>query len=163
MLLYLSFYSTTTECMYFYSSCSKRVIKESSINRIAIITVVSRKFINQINNFWISSALPTNFTSIIFITSDFITYNYCKSLTKYVLMGSVSLNQTKDAVFMNQDHVKITVSRLKIIYTILSFKLSLLVIDIDIYLYKNPILFISKFHEDIISTVDRPHNINVGF
>lgn len=162
-LNYYYFSSVNSKCLYIYSPCSKELFKKAITDNTVIITAVSRKFITQIYNFWISSALPNNFTSIFFISSDYFTYNYCKSFTKNVLLGENIINQKDDIVFMNHDYVKITVSRLKMIYYLLKMKFMVLVIDLDIYLFKNPLPYLIRYKEDIVTTLDSNKNINVGF
>lgn len=163
ILLIIFILERTNTCDCIYKSCAKSFLREASLHNIVIASIVSKKYILQIKNYWISSAIPNNFTNIVFIASDYKTFCFCKSLTKYVLMGRLVMNQTEEIKFMNKDFEKITLSRLEIIYTILSFGMSLLVNDIDIFLYKNPLPYIMNYSEDIISSVDSPAAINVGF
>lgn len=162
IFLFINIFKSSV-CVYLFSACSKYHIINASKNNTVVISAVSSKYIDQIQNFWLSSAIPNNFTSIIFIASDFISYKFCKSITKNSFVGETIVNQKEDAKFMSKDHVKITVSRLKMIHFILSLKISVFVIDLDIYLFKNPLPYIIKYNEDIVASIDRPKSINVGF
>lgn len=150
-------------CDNLYKPCSKLFLKRALYNNVIILSIVSKKYIIQINNYWLSSVIPTKLTNIVFIASDYFTYKYCKKFTKYVFMGKITVNQTQNVKFMNKDFIKITLSRLEIIYWILLFGYSVLVNDIDIYLFKNPIPFVLQYEEDIVASVDIPTKINVGF
>lgn len=151
------------ECNNIFKECGKLMLKEVAVKNIVIISLVSIKYITQIKNFWISSALPNNYTNILFISSDYQTYRYCKTLTKYVLMGNIIVNQTKDLVAMNEDYSKIIVSKLYLIKAILHYDYSVLVNDLDIYFNKNPIPYLLQYKEDIVASVDGVGAVNTGF
>lgn len=150
-------------CDSLFKSCAKSFLKNALSNNIVVITAVSNKYMIQIKNYWITSAIPNNFTNIVFIASDIIIYNYCKSFTKYVLMGNFIINQTEDIVFLNKEFKRITFSRLDMIFRILSFGYSVLLTDLDIYLYRNPIPYVLKYNEDIVSSIDAKDAVNAGF
>lgn len=151
------------ECKYLFHSCAKRVLKDVSIHNIVVLSSVSIKYKTQIENFWISSAVPNNFTKILFIAADYEIFDYCKTFTRYVLLGKLIINQTNDAVFMNKDYTSIILSRWEIIILLLSYNLSVLINDVDIFFNKNPIPFLLNYREDIVISVDHINDINAGF
>lgn len=150
-------------CDNLYKPCAKALLREASSNNIIVLSVVSNKFIIQIKNYWITSAIPNKFTNILFLATDTIAYSYCRSFTKYVMMGNVVINQTEELIFMNKDYLKIVFSRIQMINTILLYGFSVIITDLDIYLFKNPISYVTKYNDDIVISVDNPSNVNVGF
>lgn len=162
-IAFFIYYNCNIECDNLYKPCSKLFLRQALYKNTVILSIVSKKYKIQIKNYWISSAVPNKLTNIVFIASDYSTYEFCKTFTKYVLMGRTNINQTENVKFMNLDFVKITLSRLEMIYKILTFGYTVLVNDIDIYLFQNPIPHILQYNEDIVSSVDIPTKINVGF
>lgn len=79
------------------------------------------------------------------------------------MMGNVVINQTEELIFMNKDYLKIVFSRIQMINTILLYGFSVIITDLDIYLFKNPISYVTKYNDDIVISVDNPSNVNVGF
>lgn len=139
-------------CDNLFKSCANTFLKDALSNNIVVITAASNKYMIQIKNYWITSAIPNNFTNIVFIASDIIIYNYYKSFTKYVLMGNNIINQTEDIVFLNKDFKRITFTRSSVLLT-----------DLDIYLYRNPIPYVLQYNEDIVSSIDEKNAVNAGF
>lgn len=153
----------TNKCTNLFNPCAKHLLDRIAKNNIITVSSVSMKFIVQIKNFWITSAIPNKFTNILFIANDYTTFNYCKTFTEYVLMGKLIINQTDDIVFMNKDYTKIMISRWEIIIEILLYGYCILINDLDIYFYKNPISFLLPYKEDIVIAVDEGQSINAGF
>lgn len=161
--LFLFINETNEQCNNFYDPCAEAIIREAAINNVITLSIVSIKYKVQIKNFWVTSAIPNKLTKIVFIANDDETFNFCKSFSKYVFKGKIKLNQTDDPRFLNSDFVKITMSRLEIIHRLLSFGLNVFITDLDIYFYKDPIPVLLGYKEDIVTSVDRPGVINVGF
>lgn len=160
---YFFHHEENTECDNLYKPCAKTILRKASTNNIVVLSSVSKKYKNLINNFWITSAIPNNLTKIVFVASDKVIYDYCKTFTKYILMGKCIVNQTAEIKFYTNEFLRLVFSRIEMIHRILSFGFSVLVTDLDIYLFKNPIPYILQYKEDIITSVDRPNIINVGF
>lgn len=158
--------SNESTCDYFYSSCAINILKESAVDNTVIFLTLSNKFISQFYNFWIVSVLSNKLTNLVIITFDEKSYTFSKEKSKNVLKYNIKMNQTDDIVFLNEDYIQVTRSKIYICKYILDLNLSVFVIDPDIALFKNPFHFIlSAKNYDIVAQYETPFEraINNGF
>lgn len=154
------------DCEYLYSSCSNKVLEKVSVDNTIIFTTLSRKFIPQFHNFWLISAVPTKFINILVITYDDESYIFSKKSTQYVLKYNVNVNQTdKDVVYLNRVYTILTRSKIMLCRYFVDLNYSVIVLDTDTTLFKNPLPFMLPIKDfDIIAQAETPYikDVNNG-
>lgn len=147
------------KCKTFNSYCVKRIIT----SKIVKYSIISRTVIYDTINFHINFISKYNIQDHYYIALDRESYHTIKEYTSNILIYFININNSNNIDFGSSNYRKIVISKTKIGNSLLHLKREILLIDIDIYFFYNPIKYVLNHTEDLIITLDGYNEVNTGF
>lgn len=151
--------SNLNNCFTFSNYCVKNRIKSYLVKYSIITTTV----IHDTLNFHLNFILKYNIHNHYYIALDKQSFHIMKNHTSNIFLNLIKINLSKNVDFGSKNYGEIVMCKTKIGNSLLSMNREVLLFDIDIYFFNNPLQFMINRKEDLIITLDGYKEVNTGF
>lgn len=150
-----------SSCYIFNIFCIKKRVKSNIIKYSVITKNVIGDALNFHNNFIIKYYIKHHYYIALDNESFFIMKNYTSNL----FINKLNISSYNNIDFGTENYGRVVISKTKINKFLLSLHKNILLLDIDIFFFKNPLNYILRYKEDLIITQDGKDNnkiVNTG-
>lgn len=133
---------------------SKNMLFSNINSNILFLVLFTSNIFIQLMNFYISSIKKLNITNIIFISLDLKGYYITKKLLPNVFMSNNHKNISEHIDYNTPLYWRIVYSKTDYVKYFLIKKMNVILCDTDIILFKNPIIYLLKYEEDLVTSCD---------
>lgn len=159
IIIFLNVYPNNIErCYIFNRKCLQIRVKE----RLVKYSIISNTVLMDAINFHINFILKYDIHHHIYVALDISSYNKIKQYSNNVFYKSLNINESECMDYGSDNYRKIVLSKTNINRVFLSIRVEVVLIDIDIFFFKNPFPYILKYQEDLTISQDGKKIVNTG-
>lgn len=159
ILVIISYQNTYyINCFTFNIVCIKNRVK----SKIIKYSIITKNVIYDTINFHINFILKYNIKSHYYISLDIESFLIMKRYTRNLFINLINISSYYNIDYGSENYGKIVISKTKINKILLTIYKNVLLIDIDIIFFKNPLDYLLNFTEDLTITQDCNSNVNTG-
>lgn len=147
IISYLSIYN---KCYWLNRYCFNQRVKSNLFK----YSILSQALLQESLNFYSNFVLKYNIQNYYFIALDKISLNFMLEYTNNIFLYEIFLNKSEGIDFGTPNYGKVVIRKTKIDYFLLMLKKNIMLFDLDIFFFKNPINNIIKYREDLVITSD---------
>lgn len=125
-------------------------------------SIITKNVIYDAINFHINFILKYNIKNHYYIALDNDSFLIMMNYTSNLFLNIVIINSYRGLDFGSENYGKIVISKTKINYILLTINKNILLLDIDIFFFRNPLNYILNFTQDLTITQDGNRIVNTG-
>lgn len=137
---------------------------KKNFRKYIILSILSNSFTSLSENLYNTFTTRFNINNHLYLSFDFKSYKKLGKIIKYNLyFYKISSVTNSSCYYGTKCYGYIIQERLNIIHLLLKMNYSVLILDPDVFFFKNPLSYFMLKSYDIIATCDRKEIMNAGF
>lgn len=128
-----------------------------------IYSVISYSVIYDALNFYINFVKKYKIHNHFFVAVDKISFYILKNYTLNIFLYNLNMSESNNFDYGSKAYGKIVLTKTKLDKLLLFINRDIILIDIDIYFFTNPLTNITRYTQDLVISLDGYKNANTGF
>lgn len=125
-------------------------------------SIITKNIIYDTINFHVNFISKYNIKHHYYIALDIDSFLIMKKYTSHLFINLINISSYHNVDYGSENYGKIVITKTKINKILLTIYKNILLVDIDIIFFRNPLNIILNYTEDLIITQDCNRNVNTG-